>query len=355
MLATHGEAAGVPGQLSRRATTRYTRPMSASPLQQPEFLPFKIDLVMRRVLWLRLDAQQRREAAFLDDRAMPVDAQGGWMALDPLLAADHVGLAPAHAIFHIGHCGSTLLSRLLDSWPELQGLREPLPLRTLAELWPTLGQPLARLSEAQASRLMDALWARWSMPLPPMQRSVVKATSSCNGLIAPLLARHPDMRAILLDMPLRPYLATLLKSPASVLDAANAAGERLAHLHSRGIARDVSLHELTLPQQCAMGWWSERLRFGAFASGADAARVLRIDFEQLLLHPERELQRIAAHLGLDHTHVADALASTAWGRYSKAQSHGYGRDDRAHDLALAMQRHADGIAEGEAWVRRLTA
>ena len=329
--------------------------MSASPLQQPEFLPFKIDLVMRRVLWLRLDAQQRREAAFLDDRAMPADPQGGWMALDALLAADNANPTPAHAIFHIGHCGSTLLSRLLDSWPELQGLREPLPLRTLAELWPMLGHPQARLSETQAPRLIDALWARWSMPLPPMQRNVVKATSSCNGLIAPLLSRQSGMRAILLDMPLRPYLATLLKSPASVLDAANAAGERLAHLQSRGIARDVALHELTLPQQCAMGWWSERLRFEALASGAHAARVLRIDFEALLQHPERELHRIAAHLELDPAHVAIALASPAWGRYSKAQSHGYGRDDRAHDLALAMQRHAGEIAEGEAWLSRFMA
>lgn len=329
--------------------------MSVSPLQQPEFLPFKIDLVMRRVLWLRLDAQQRREAAFLDDRATPADPQGGWMTLDPLLAAGNANPAPAHAIFHIGHCGSTLLSRLLDSWPELQGLREPLPLRTLAELWPKLGHPLARLSEAQASCLMDALWARWSMPLPPMRRSVVKATSSCNGLIAPLLARQPGMRAILLDMPLRPYLATLLKSPASVLDAANAAGERLAHLQSHGIACDVALHELTLPQQCAMGWWSERLRFDALASGQYSARVLHVDFEQLLQHSERELHRIAAHLELEPAHVADALASPAWGRYSKAQSHGYGRDDRAHDLALAMQRHADAIGEGEAWLSRFTA
>jgi hypothetical protein len=326
--------------------------MSASPLQQPEYLPFKIDLVMRRVLWLRLDAQQRREAAFLDDRAIPADRQGGWMALEPLLASGSEGGTPAHAIFHIGHCGSTLLSRLLDGWPDVQGLREPLPLRTLAEAWPSLGQAQARLSEADAVRLLDALWARWSMPLAPMRRSVVKATSSCNGLIAPLLARQPGMHAILLDMPLRPYLATLLKSPASVLDAASAAGERLASLHARGIARDIALHQLTLPQQCAMGWWSERLRFEALAAGDHAARVLRVDFEELLRHPGPELQRIATHLGLDPARVEQVLASPAWGRYSKAQSHGYGPDDRAHDLALSMHRHADAIAEGEAWVSR---
>jgi hypothetical protein len=47
------------------------------------------------------------------------------------------------------------------------------------------------------------------------------------------------------------------------------------------------------------------------------------------------------------------MGSPAWGRYSKAQAHDYSRDDRAHDLALAMQRHGAEIAEGEAWVEAL--
>ena len=235
----------------------------------------------------------------------------------------------------------------------MQGLREPLPLRNLAEIWPGLPLPESRLSPEQAAQLLAALWSRWSRPLPPHGRNVVKATSSCNGLIAPLLAQPPALRAILLDMPLRPYLATLLKSPASLLDAANAAGERLRDLHARGFGEGVALHALSLPQQCAMGWLAERIRFDAIARGEHGARVLRMDFEALLAQPAQQLQRAATHLGLDPARVDDALASSAWGRYSKAQTHGYDRDDRAHDLALAMQRHGDEIAEGEAWVEAL--
>jgi hypothetical protein len=37
-----------------------------TPQTDPEFLPFKLDLVARRVLLVRLTAQQRREASFLD-------------------------------------------------------------------------------------------------------------------------------------------------------------------------------------------------------------------------------------------------------------------------------------------------
>ncbi|QNP41962.1 sulfotransferase [Lysobacter solisilvae (ex Woo and Kim 2020)] len=320
-----------------------------TPLADPHFLPFKLDPVTRRVLLLRMDAVQRREAAFLDERALKPDAEGGWLPLATLRDATLEPAPPAAAIFHIGHCGSTLLSRLLEAWPGVQSLREPLPLRTLAEAWPHREEVDSRLAPPETDALLQQLWRAWSRPLAGATRTVIKATSGCNGLIAPLLAQQPALRALLLDMPLRPYLATLLKSADSVRDAAVAAGERLRDLHAHGYGDDVMLHALSLPQQCAMGWLAERVRFAALAQ-AHPQHFLRVDFEHLLAHPQAVLQAIAAHLSLDPAGVAAALQAPAWGRYAKAQDHGYGRDDRAHDLALAMQRHADGISEGVAWV-----
>ena len=78
--------------------------------------------------------------------------------------------------------------------------------------------------------------------------------------------------------------------------------------------------------------------------------MLRVDFEQLLAQPETVMHAIAKHLALDPAGVAAAMDSPAWHRYAKAQDHGYGRDDRAHDLALAMQRHRVEIEAGVAWV-----
>ncbi|MCF7223584.1 sulfotransferase [Marilutibacter chinensis] len=324
--------------------------MMPSPLHDPEFLPFRLDLVGQRVLWVRLGQARRHAAAFLDERALPAEPEGGWLPLPAWLQAEPGTAMPADAIFHIGHCGSTLLARLLESWPQLQSLREPLPLRILAEAWPTRGQADARLSVDGAERLLQAAWAAWSRPLPPCTRSLVKATSSCNGLIGPLLDLHPAMRAVLLDMPLRPWLATLFKSADSVNDAASAAPERLRHLQACGFADGLALHAMSLPEQCAMGWLAERLRFGALAAGPHGARVLRVDFETLLEAPGPTLATIARHLGLDDGSVPVALASPVWGRYSKAQAHEYGPRDRRHDLELALQRNASGIAAAEAWL-----
>lgn len=313
-------------------------------LADPNYLPFRLDLVERRVLFIRIDKEARQNAAFLDDRLLTGNAQGAWLALDALPAP--VAMPPLHFIFHIGHCGSTLLSRLLQSWPRVQSLREPLPLRTLAEARQQLGRDIARFPTTQWQDVLHTLLALWARPLPGIDVTTLKATSSCNGLIEPILATASASQAILLDMPLEPYLATLFKSPDSVRDAAAAAPERLAFLRESLQDELLSLNALSLPQLCAMGWLAEQLRFSGLSQGEYASRVLRVRFDALLQQPEPTLRRIAAHLGWAADAVPAVMASAAWGRYSKAQDHAYGSADRAFDLDESRRRQAPHIREG---------
>lgn len=321
-------------------------------LSDPNYLPFRLDPVERRVLFVRIEGEVRQQAAFLDERLLTGNAQGAWLALDALPLAPAT-LPPLHFIFHIGHCGSTLLSRLLQEWPCVQSLREPLPLRTLSTLRQEPGSDSAIFSAAQWQGMLHTLLALWARPLPGIDATTLKATSSCNGLIEPILATTPASRAILLDMSLEPYLATLFKSPDSVRDAAAGAAERLAFLRDTLQDDLPSLHALSLPQLCAMGWLAEQLRFNELTDGAHASRVLRIRFEALLQDPRHALQRIAAHLGWSAEGVQAAVASSAWGRYSKAQDHAYGLEDRALDLDESRRRHAPRIREGLNFVSQL--
>src|SRR5260221_4228759 len=85
---------------------------------------------------VRLVAMNRdsyREASFLDDRLIqqPVDAQiVAWPEIESAMARDMRG--DARWIFHIGHVGSTLVSRLLGEIDGVLALREPRFLRDLA-------------------------------------------------------------------------------------------------------------------------------------------------------------------------------------------------------------------------------
>lgn len=322
--------------------------MTRSPLQDAEFLPFQLDVAQRRMLLLRLTARQRAEAAFLDERAMPRPPQGAWAPLQAVV--DEGSRLPSPTIgwiFHIGHCGSTLLSRLLQAWPGHQVLREPLPLRALAT-----ASFRRTLPPADIRALVEALPRLWARPLEGARATLVKATSSCNGLLDGLLAARAGDRAILLSMPLRDYLATLLKSPGSIEDVVAAAGERTAFL--QGVLPDGTgmPPPRSAGEACAMAWLAERMRFDALAAAHD--RVLRVDFEALLAEPRTVLSSVVAHLRLDYAHLDEAMASPWWHRYAKAGEHAYGPVDRAHDQRLAQERFAGEIARGVAWVRRVS-
>ena len=317
--------------------------MPPNPLQDPQFLPFKLDLADARVLFVRLDARLRAEAAFLDERALPPAPEGYWLSLDAWLAAAPSATTPLRLdwLFHIGHCGSTLLSRLLQAWPEAAPLREPLPLRALAAL---------DAGDTQRMRVMLRRLAQdWTRPLPPASRTVIKATSSCNALAGDALRLHADSRALWLDVALEPWLATILKSQGSIGDVLAAASERARLLagDDEGIAAE--LRGLSPQRQCAMCWLAERVRYARLRA-ALPDRCLHVDFDDLLARPEAVLSTITVHLDLDHARIADVLASPWWRRYSKAGEHAYAADDRAADLKLAHERFGDAIRDAQAWL-----
>src|SRR5262245_35315537 len=130
----------------------------------PDVYVQKVDLARDAALLVRLDESAYRAASFLDDRILTPALKGGWTSLSNVVAAAQ-GIAhgrPLHFIFHTGHVGSTLLSRLLDESGCVLSLREPLPLRTLADASDVLGLPESLLSSADFEGLERALLQLWS-------------------------------------------------------------------------------------------------------------------------------------------------------------------------------------------------
>ena len=80
-----------------------------------------------------MDRDSYRAASFLDDRMLrsPADAQiVSWDRIEAAATGDM--RRDARWIFHIGHVGSTLLSRLLGELDGVLAIREPRLLRDLA-------------------------------------------------------------------------------------------------------------------------------------------------------------------------------------------------------------------------------
>lgn len=306
-----------------------------------------IDAPQRRALFVQIGEATLRAAAFLDERVTTGSPDGFWLPLQELRTLPGAPLpAPQAFIFHVGHCGSTLLSRLLDRWPGVLGLREPRVLRDLASLCGDDADTVW-MSRQDWQELFKRTIGLLGRRFRPDERVVVKATSSCNNLVAPLLAAHADVRVVLMHVPLESYLATLFKAP-SRLDALTFAPARLAYLHEHFGADDVRLHRLDEAEVVALGWIAEMARFAQLASGTAAARILRCDFEDFLRDTAASLGAIAAHLGLAdaETIATAAVRSDVMRAYSKSPDHAYGSADREHDLALAQQRFGAEIARG---------
>ena len=317
----------------------------------PELFPLVLDVAGDRVAMVRLDEARYREASFLDERILPQVPPPAWIPWAELQAAADTLAGESDFIFHIGHVGSTLVSRLLGAGDRCFSIREPAILRTLASMeldLAALGSPWTREDFGRRLDIMLKLWARtWRRS----QRSLVKATSFV-GEIAPLiLERSPAAKAILMFVSPRVYLATILGGRNSRRELKSVTPMRLARLRRRlglGAWRPGDLGE---GEMAAMGWACEVMALAAVAA-AFPDRVLWLDFEAFLDRPGEALTAALRRLRGDarEEEVAAMLRSPDLGRYSKAPEHAYDADLRRRVLAQANAEHGESIDRGVAWL-----
>jgi hypothetical protein len=309
--------------------------------------PQKFDIAADAVGFVPLDRAGYRAASFLDDRIGAGEPR--WIGAGAVAEALQAGATPLplHAIFHTGHVGSTLLSRLLDEHKGVLGLREPLPLRTLADFYD-------RGYGAFDTRL-DLFLKLWSRGFDGTEAVVVKASSSAGRIAPQILAARPAARAVYLNLAAEPYLATLLAGANSVLDLRGFEPERRRRLRGRyGIALPVAV---STGELAAIAWLAESLsRADALATAPE--RVLALDFDTLLADVPATLGRVFAHfdMAVSKNFLAGLAASPALTRYSKApDAHAYSPALRSELLAQARREQAGEIAKGLKLIERLAA
>ena len=283
---------------------------------------------------LPMDRAAYRRSIFLDDRIDPASESARHPAWGGLVAP-----APAPVtgwIFHVAHCGSTLLARALDQGDRLV-LREPLALRQVALDAPD-GSRLALVTGLLARRY------------DPRLMTIVKANVPVNFIIADILAPTPQAPAILLHFPLADYLTAILRSPASrqwlrgITDAL-----RPAIIAAAGALPDDDAGR-------AAALWLAQMRVYA-AALARFPMVYSLDADVLFRAPDDVLMAASALFGEPFT--ADAVATITSGplftTYSKNPAFAF--DDAARRARQAAQAAtlAPEIAAARDWVRAHTA
>ena len=312
----------------------------------PELYPFAFDPGRDALFFIRVEAQDYRRASFLDERLLTPTTRGQWVPVADIarVVAAPSASRPLHFIFHSGHVGSTLLSRMLDETGRVLSLREPLALRTVAEVYDA-GRP--GLDER-----LEVLLRLWERGFGDTETVILKATSTAERLGSNLLALRRNSKAVTLNVSAESYLATMLAAENSAVDL-NAHGperiHRLGRLLNAAPPRPANLGELA-----AMSWLTERLTqddlFRVFGG-----RVLPLDFDALLQDIATVLAKILAHLQIPATlaEVAGIASSPVLARYSKAPEHAYSAKLRADRLAEARHLYGAEIRAALIWLEQI--
>ncbi|MGH6877588.1 MAG: hypothetical protein ACREHV_09465 [Rhizomicrobium sp.] len=319
-------------------------PLADALARSPELFPHALDLGRETATLLRLSRADYEEASFLDGRIGGPTRPA--RSLPFLQLADAVETAAlqqsCYFIFHIGHVGSTLLSRLLGRHPALFCLREPDILRTLA---------LAQNASVAASHLPVFL-KLWSRSWDAGARAVVKASSFVSDLAPEILARDYAPRALVMGVAPETYLATIFGGANAPTEARALAPFRLARLRKR-LGCNWQLGDFSEGELVALGWLCETSALAVAVQQA-GARVLVIDFEAFLSKSRNVLARAFDHFGAAVTtqEVDNILAGPEMRTYSKAPEFAYDAQLRRAVLEEGRARRATEIRLGLSWLDR---
>jgi hypothetical protein len=319
----------------------------------PELFPYMLDLACDAVSFLRLSRAGYERSSFLDARLLTPQISSQTLAWTQVAAAVDSAALSEHCgfIFHIGHVGSTLLSRLVGAHPSAFSLREPVILRTFAQLSSEPGtQPLAWRPEEFDARLTVCL-KLWSRTFETGQLPVIKATSFVSELAGRLLSRAAAPKAVMMFVSPESYLATILGGPNSRHEARILAPSRLLRLHRRIGCDAWQLASMSEGEVLALSWACE---MSALASAASLAgtRVCRINFDRFLVDPAPLLWSVFRHFGLEATseEARTIVRGPDMRRYSKAPEHAYDAALRHDVLNEARAAHGTEIRRGLAWL-----
>lgn len=313
----------------------------------------RYDLAQNAALLVEIGASSLRDASFLDDRVLNPTMRGAWIGLGRIFQAAQAitPRLPLHFIFHTGHVGSTLVSRLLDETRTVLPLREPAVLRQLAETFDTAGRTDSPISEGDLGSLTALLLRLWARGDATSQTVVLKATSSAGRIAAQLLAASAGSRAIYLNLRAEQYIAALVAGQSALSDLRGHGPERFRRLQAYGVADMPPLHQHSKGELAAASWLAETLSQGK-AIDAHGERVVAVDFDALLEDVTGHMGRIVGHFGLAHepAFLANVAASPALTRYAKAPEHAYSPALRRQILSEARKIHAEEISKGLAWL-----
>lgn len=302
-----------------------------------------------------MSAESYRESSFLDQRIVRAVEGAAFVCNIAEFRSCFQNLSDNdnRFIFHISHVGSTLLSKILGTKPDLLSLREPVILRWMADIRRDLGRPESRYTLAGYEELLRIALGMLARPLDGMSSSVVKATSYASILAEDILTLQPQSSALGLYCRFESFAATVLKGSGGWMDMLHQAPVRLRRLNGIVGQPRWQLASMSAGEIVAANWLAEMVVL-ARAAQRHSGRFRLLDFDEFIAQPFEGAGRAAALLRLDWSEDdrQRLAASGVLGKYSKSSDAAYSAEDRRRENELVAQSHAAEIKKGKDWLHK---
>jgi hypothetical protein len=278
-------------------------------------------------VFMPMDRDSYHRSIFLDGRISPAVNRTMKVPAGALLP----GVPPPAAtswIFHVAHCGSTLLARALDRPDGNLVLREPLALRQLA---------LSHNAEVLAL-VMAMLSKRYRADAP----TLIKANVPVNFVLPDIIAFDPQARAILLYCGLRDYLLAILRSDNHRTWLRNVTAQLAAYLGD--------LSDFSDAQRAAALWLAQMRAYAAAIGAMPNARGL--DAERFFAEPRGILSAAAAHLRIPITEAEtdEVVQGPLFSTYSKNPEVAFDNAARLARREALEHSIAPELDQAQAWI-----
>ena len=305
-------------------------PTPAEIARDAHWLAQALDPAAGMVRLIAMDRESYRAASFLDDRMLqqPIDSQiVPWPGVESAMEAEQ--RSDARWIFHIGHVGSTLISRLLGELDGLLAIREPRLLRDLALSPPEVRERYL----GTVPRLMSRTFAKDEL-------ACVKATSFVSEIAHELIP--PGERALFIFATPHNYVASILAGENSLVELRQLAPSRAQRLSRRVSAIGAAHSDAEL---AAIAWACEMTALEAAADAMPDRHIDWANFDRMLEDMPAELGRVAKFFGFDadEARLRAISAGPLMTRYSKALEYDYSAGLRRELIAEAIAANTSAI------------
>lgn len=312
----------------------------------------RIDVAQQVACLIPTSADRLRSQAFVDGRT---DFSLGPNIVRPL-ADCHRKLDnyPHRFVFHVGFCGSTLLTRLLDHPGQVLALREPDCLAHLAnQTSPNVGAQ----ARDGVNRAIDYACRSLHQPFSPAEDVLVKPSNWANKLLSRPSIVRADGRAVFMTMTRSAYLRAVVRGGTDRLafmaraalhfTGGDGAAERLV---AEALAWTDDDHSRLIALAAIAHW--QQLAWFRQSSELGWAETCWVELDDLRADPVGTATRASRAFGLELDLATIKGNSARWSsRHAKSRDQSYNATVESDQDAVLERSEGRRMAAVEEWAK----